>query len=488
MDLDDATDWAREELGDAELGDRRRSDRLVAMAAEAARRPGGRITQVFAQSAARQGAYDFLESQHASAREILATVAAGSLGRVSAEECVIIPMDGTSLSLADHAEKKGFGSVGSRERGARGIKIVDAIAVTPAGLPLGVVAMRWWSRPIVGPPARDRQLIPPHEKEVQHWLDAIDDVQALLQRAPKTRGWLQLDREGDSQYVLEKLSTSGHWFTVRSNADRRIHLHGRLRVRPRRPDWGTRHYLRPHLRKQPILGRYQLDVPARDGRPSRRADMLVRAATVNVLLQDKRTSKRRVVAVNAVWAREVRGPLRQSRSGQTRAPALDWLLLTNYPVATLRAARHVISTYALRWRIEDFHRAWKSGVCNVEDTQLRKTEPVMKWAAILASVAMRAERLKHLARENPDSSARNELSGAELEALVLLKKRQAKRGEKLSRSPTIETAVRWIAELGGYTGKSSGGPPGIQTITRGLEQLSIAEVVVAALAKRQKKR
>jgi hypothetical protein len=488
MDQDGATEWAREEFGNADLGDRRRCERLVAMAAGAARRPAGRVTQVFAQAAARQGAYDFLESEHSSAREILATVADASRRRAMPEECVVIPIDGTSLSLADHAEKKGFGSVGSRERGARGIKIVDAIAVTAAGLPLGVLAMRWWSRPIVGPPARDRQLMTPDEKEVQHWLGAIDDVQKLLDEAPSTRGWLQLDREGDSQHVLEKLSTSRHWFTVRSNSDRRIHLRGPLRARPDRPDWGTRHYLRPHLRRQPILGRYRLDVPARDGRPARRAEMLVRLAAVQVLLRDRRTSKRRVVTVNAVWGQEFRGPRRTSRSGETRTPALDWLLLTNYPVTTLSAATHVISTYALRWRIEDFHRAWKSGVCNVEETQLRKTEHVMKWAAILAAVAMRAERLKHLARENPDASASDELSSLELEALLVLKKRQAKRGEKLTRSPSLATAVRWIAELGGYTGKSSGGPPGVLTISRGLEQLQIAEAVVAALAKRQRKR
>lgn len=488
MDLDNSAEWARDEFGDADLGDRRRSDRLVAMAASAARRPGGRITQVFAQDAARQGAYDFLESARIEARGIVAAIAAASLRRISAEECVVIPVDGTSLTLSDHAEKKGFGSVGSRAQGARGIKIIDAIAVSPGGVPLGVVAMRWWSRPIVGPPARDRQLLAPHQKEVQHWLDAIDDVEELLQRAPRTRGWIQLDREGDSQHVLEKLSGSGHWFTVRSNSDRRIHLHGRLRVRPRRPDWHTRHYLRPYLKKQRILGRFELHVPARDGRPARRADMLVRVAAVDLLLQDKRTSKRRTLPVNAVWAQEIRGPRRASRSGQTKGPALDWLLLTNYPVMTLRAARHVISTYALRWRIEDFHRAWKSGVCNVEHTQLRKPEPVMKWAAILAAVATRSERLKHLARETPDLAARKELSATELEALRLLKQRQAKRGEQLPRSPTIEMAVRWIAELGGYTGKSSGGPPGILTISRGLEHLQIAEAVVAALAKRQKKR
>jgi hypothetical protein len=36
---------------------------------------------------------------------------------------------------------------------------------------------------------------------------------------------------------------------------------------------------------------------------------------------------------------------------------------------------------------------------------------------------------------------------------------------------TIGAAVEWIARLGGYTGKSSGGPPGAITIGRGLERL-----------------
>ncbi|HRI65294.1 MAG TPA: hypothetical protein PK156_13690 [Polyangium sp.] len=40
--------------------------------------------------------------------------------------------------------------------------------------------------------------------------------------------------------------------------------------------------------------------------------------------------------------------------------------------------------------------------------------------------------------------------------------------------PTIATVVLWIAEIGGYTGKSSGGPPGSTTIARGLERLQLA--------------
>ena len=48
-----------EEFGGAELGDERRRSRLVAMGAQAARVPAGKILEVFATSAARQGAYDF---------------------------------------------------------------------------------------------------------------------------------------------------------------------------------------------------------------------------------------------------------------------------------------------------------------------------------------------------------------------------------------------------------------------------------------------
>jgi hypothetical protein len=57
-----ARGWARKEFGHAELGDARRTERLVRLASRAIARPGGRITEVCESDAERQGAYDFLES------------------------------------------------------------------------------------------------------------------------------------------------------------------------------------------------------------------------------------------------------------------------------------------------------------------------------------------------------------------------------------------------------------------------------------------
>jgi hypothetical protein len=109
------------------------------------------------------------------------------------------------------------------------------------------------------------------------------------------------------------------------------------------------------------------------------------------------------MTLNAIWTREYgRGPMRSTRSGQRRSRALDWLLLTNYPMNTLAEAERIIFGYSQRWRIEDFHKAWKSGVCNVEQTQLRTRAHVIKWATVLAAVAIRKEAQ---ANRNQDDSA-----------------------------------------------------------------------------------
>ena len=160
---------------------------------------------------------------------------------------------------------------------------------------------------------------------------------------------------------------------------------------------------------------------------------------------------------------------------------VDWLLLTSRSVTTLKAARAVVLGYTFRWRIEEFHTSWKSGHCNVEDSQLRSEEAIRKWAIVLAAVASRVERLKLLARQNPTLPADLEFSEVELHALILLKRRSKKKNETIPDSaPSIYQATLWLAELGGYTGKSSGGPPGTITISRGLAKVRAAADAIAA--------
>ena len=194
-------------------------------------------------------------------------------------------------------------------------------------------------------------------------------------------------------------------------------------------------------------------------------------------LKDPTTGKRREVKFSAINAREM-------HSCPTGKEPPDWLLLTNLRVENFTQARAVVSTYALRWRIEEFHRTWKSSHCNVEGSQLRSEQALRKWALVMAAVASRIERLKLLARTKPHPPADTEFSEIELHALLLLKRRSKKKAETIPDSvPTIAQATLRLAELGGYTGKSSGGPPGTITISRGLAKLrSAADAIAAFLA------
>ena len=143
---------------------------------------------------------------------------------------------------------------------------------------------------------------------------------------------------------------------------------------------------------------------------------------------------------------------------------------------TLEDAHAVVLGYAQRWRVEDFHKAWKSGVCHVEDNQLRDKQHIVIWAAVLASVAMRILRLMYLSRTAPELPATVELTPSEIEALVLASRTNK---HKPGDTPTIGEAVLWLAYEGSYTGKSSGGPPGALVISRGLKGIRVLARVLA---------
>jgi hypothetical protein len=64
----------------------------------------------------------------------------------------------------------------------------------------------------------------------------------------------------------------------------------------------------------------------------------------------------------------------------------------------------------------------------------------------------------------------------------MLKREHKKKTEVVPDTmPTIAQATRWLADLGGYTGRSSGGPPGAITIRRGLEYLKPAAEMLRLL-------
>ncbi len=107
----------------------------------------------------------------------------------------------------------------------------------------------------------------------------------------------------------------------------------------------------------------------------------------------------------------------------------------------------------------------------------------------MVATAALIERIKHLARTEPSLPASVEFEPHEIEATILLKRQQKERNKRLPRGmPTMEQITRWLADLGGYTGKSSGGPPGAITIRRGLDYVLPAATALVLLRKEGKLR
>jgi hypothetical protein len=457
--MDDAArSWAEEVFGQADLGDTRRTRRLVHIASEAAARPGGRVLEVCRTGASRQGAYDFLSNPRIAPAAVQdAVTRAAALGCEGEDFCFVV-VDGTALTLKDWKRSKDFGSVGSTREGARGLKVMNAYALSSDGTPVGLLGQHWWKR-VAGQKRRDCQHRSVDEKETKYWLRAIKGAELLLS-AVGTRAWFQIDREGDRFATLKTLHESGHWFTVRSTYGHR-YLIGRPRnVR-----------LRHVVAQSKVLGHYALDVPSKFNRHGRTATMAIRATSVTLDMLEPATDDRLQLPLNVVDVREVGRRPRNS-------PPIHWRLLTNRSIQTVEEVREIVSGYTQRWKIEELHRTWKSGACRVEETQLRTADAVMKWAIIMAANASRIERLKWLARNEPDVGASREFTTWEIQAAIVLRRRyKSKNQPDPSPDPSIAEIVLWISEFGGYTGKSSGGPPGAITIRRGLDL--IAPVAVA---------
>ena len=161
--------------------------------------------------------------------------------------------------------------------------------------------------------------------------------------------------------------------------------------------------------------------------------------------------------MNVLEAREINPP------ADVREP-IHWVLLSSWPIETFEQALRAVSAYAERWKIEEYHKALKSGV-NVEESQLSNAASLKVLIGILAIVAVRLLNMKLLAQSQPDQ--RLQMGEIGPEPLAILEKKFGK--------PKVEwtyaTLVIAIARLGGFLARKNDGLPGWITIWRGWHRL-----------------
>lgn len=460
MQANDAEHWAHATFSKADLGDPRRVRRLLKMATAVAKTPGGTVTGTMATAAEAEGAFRFLESSHVSTEAVGRSVFEAAAVRCADSRHVFVAVDQTSLSFVDRKCVRGLGPMGNRCSSVlRGVQVMNSLALDEHGTPVGLLDQQWWSRPEERTPCDkdERDPRPPQQRESWKWVDAFHAcTQRLAQFAPQTRPWFVMDRGADSHGVLVQATKGAALFTVRSSYDRVIEHRGR-----RTKLWST-------LARQQVLGYLDVPVPAGPHRARRLARCELRFVQAKVRVS--------APPYPEVWAELGCVRIREVSRVPVGEHRIEWKLLSTFPVHNLDDAVAVVRSYTYRWRVEEFHKTWKSGACRVEQSQLRSVDAIVRWSTILAAVAVRIERLKLLSREQPDLDACTELSREELDAAILLSKTK---DFEVGCDMSLHDAVRLVAKVGGYLGRNGDGPPGSITIRRGLERITPAAQVLS---------
>jgi len=436
--------WAAREFGNAELGDKRRTNRLVLIAEGSASNVGGAISSCCGKNGA-QLVSNFFDLEEVTVSSVLEPHINETAKRCGEFPRVFAVQDTTTLNFASHKALKGKGPIGP-EAYEGGFLMHTVLAVTPDRTPLGILGMNIWARKKEEHGKRNQSRIRPiEEKESLKWLTGLRQVETAL---PEDTPVLVIgDRESDLFPLFA--------------APRRGNTHILLRCCYNRSIDEESGYLFTALDGASELGSYTVTVPRKPGVPEREATMKVYAVEVKINPPRERTVEKYAgpITLYCVWAKEINAP--------KDVEPLDWKLLTTLKVLLFDEALYVINAYTCRWVIEEFHRVLKSG-CKIERMQFEKAERLWPAIAVLSVVAWRVLHLSKFGRENPDAPADAVSNAAEQKVLNLWLR---SRKEKSCEIVTVRDFVMGVAKLGGFMGRKGDGNPGTKVLWQGLRRL-----------------
>ena len=454
----DAAAWAENEFGGAPLGDKRLSARLVKSAGLLGAFPGRKINAGCAGDGAAVSAfYRLIEMPAESAvtvRSILAPHRERTVRRIRGQRTVLAVQDGTVLSFPARPGCEGLEVVGSNQTGAKslGLHMHATLAVTDAGLPLGVLRLGFDAEKARPPEAGER-------RKARRWLDGFaDTAKAVREVGGRTRVVAVGDREADCFELFD--------------AQRR-HPRVELLVRARhdRALGGGRPKLFALMGGGPPDGLVDVEIDGLAARP-KSGGRKARPARSRRLARCELRFRR--AALPPTGAAEGAEPAAVSAIHVAEAAPPDgeepvqWRLLTTLDIRSADAAAEAVGFYLQRWRIEDFFRVLKSG-CRTEFLLFRTAGRLQRAIAINAVIAWRIMAMTLLGRQAPDCAPELMFTDHELD---FLRSYAEERGLPLP--DRLGAAARLVAHLGGYQGRKGDPEPGHQAMWHGQTRLGSA--------------
>jgi hypothetical protein len=441
--LPDAAAWAEQNFGTADLGDRRRTRRLVESAAKIAAYPEKPFTLVLDWNELR-GFYGLCPRSEATSAAVMSPHWEQTRQAMRREPVVLTVHDTTELDYSSHRRLTGVGQIGNEH--GKGFLQHNSLAVVPRprrvlGLAFQQLRVR---RP--APAGESTYQRKRRRRESDLWLEGFRAA------GPPPEGccWVDVcDRGADDYEGMRVCREAGHHFLFRANQDRLVFV---------TPAHDRQEYLLRYARSLPSRGSDAVEIPGRGGRPPRTARVALAAAPVWIP-PARGTPQARAKPVLAAWVLRIW----ESRPPDGVEEPLEWVLLCSLPSTTPEELKERRDWYCCRWMVEVFHHIEKSG-CSEEDRRFETADRLETCLAVLSVVAVRVFQLRCALENQPEAPAEQAGTAAEVR---LLRRYLGHTGKRF----TVREFVRGVAKLGGFLGRKGDGEPGVRALWRGYQRL-----------------
>lgn len=257
-----------------------------------------------------------------------------------------------------------------------------------------------------------------------------------------------MDRESDIYELFCAAEEIGTHFLVRTCVDR---LAG-----------NGDHTVADEMKKAKIKGRHRIEVSDGNANPDV-AVLEIKYERIRLLPPIGKQKRYPSLELTVIHAEERGKPKNRKR--------IDWKLITDLPVGSLKDAVGKLQWYALRWKVEMFHKILKSG-CKAEESKLRTAERLAKLISILCIVSWRIFWMTMLNRTAPNAPPNLALTETEMHLLDHL---VPDKHDPPCRKSVSRYIIK-IARLGGYLARANDPAPGNIVMWRGISRLTDIEL------------
>lgn len=455
--LENTKAWAEEQFGKTHLGDPRRTERLVKLAATIANQPGRALVNITQSPADMEGAYRFLRNEHVDAQAIAEAGFQATTLRAQSHHLLLALEDTTNIVYSHRSIREELGHVNNSNR-HRGMLAHSVLLFAPqADEVVGLIEQSRWTRDISTRGKRRLHAQTPYQdKEGYKWESASRNMASRLQ--DKMSDVISVcDREADIYEYLQYKLTEQHRFVVRSMQSRHI-------------EEGT-DKLYAFASTLKSAGQKQIEIAQKGGRKARSATLDIVFAPVTLKVPSNK--KGQSLALYYVGCSERHNPESE----------LNWHLLTSEPIKTAADALMVVDYYEQRWLVEEYHKVWKSDGTDIESLRLQSKDNIERLVTINGFIATRILQLKY-ARDKQEANCEQILSSKSWK-LLWLKRIKAPLPKDI---PSMKWAYEELAKLGGWKDTKRTGRASVKVIWQGwfklqtiLEGYELAKAIEADL-------